>query len=84
MIMVSDFDVDLDVKWDFTKMIPNLEEEYIKTLENHDREIDRIRERNNMNHERNRVKAVYEDSSFTPRKKPVTGSSIGINEGEAS
>ena len=77
-------DIDLDIEWDLTKMIPDLEEDFIETLENHDREIYRIREINNTDHERNRVKAVYEDSSLTPRRKTGIINSAISREGETS
>ena len=76
-------DIDLqNLKWDYTKMIPDLEEEFIETLNQHDSEVAKIREKNNTEYERKRVQAVYEDSSLTPRRK--AGSLTSASEGVAS
>jgi hypothetical protein len=63
-------DIDFsDIKWDFTKMLPDLEEDFISKLDAHDRELTRRREKHGEMHDRERIIAVYDNNTLTPRSK---------------
>jgi hypothetical protein len=62
----------------------NTKEEFIKTLDKHDRELARVRERYDGEQNRERVRAAYEEGSLMPRRKVGVGNnrSSGTHESQ--
>ena len=84
LLQIRDFDIDININRDFSKMLPDLKDEYLNELERHHRELIISRERKSMELDRERARAIYEGNSLMQRRKANTRSHTRINESKAS
>jgi hypothetical protein len=58
----------------------DLEDKFLKDLDRHDRYLSRRRENHTGEHDRERIRAVYEHNSLTPRRNAEAGNRTRSNE----